>query len=92
MQAVHDLLAPECHTVTAAAHLGQPAVSRLTTAPRQSSAPYLARVTPVPLLPLQVSPVFGEKKASREEWEDMVRDVFKVRARAGMCGPELWPL
>ncbi|KAL4430802.1 hypothetical protein ABPG75_006058 [Micractinium tetrahymenae] len=25
-----------------------------------------------------VSPIFGEKKASREEWEEMVHDVFKV--------------
>jgi len=25
-----------------------------------------------------VSPVFGDKKSSREEWEHMIADVFKV--------------
>ena len=25
-----------------------------------------------------VNPIFGEKKSSREEWEQMVQDVFKV--------------
>lgn len=40
VRAVHDLLAPGCHTV---------------------------------------APIFGDKKASRQEWEEMVRDVFQVR-------------
>lgn len=27
-----------------------------------------------------INPIFGERKSSREEWEEMVKDVFQVRA------------
>lgn len=29
-----------------------------------------------------INPIFGDKKASREEWEHMISDVFEVRAEA----------
>ena len=45
--AVHDLLAPDCHTV---------------------------------------NPVFGDKKASRQEWEETLRDVFKASGRGSGVG------
>lgn len=37
-----------------------------------------------------VSPIFGEKKASRQEWEEMVHDVFKARLQ-WQCDSDLHP-
>lgn len=32
-----------------------------------------------------INPIFGETKGSREEWEEMVKDVFKVGGWVGGC-------
>ena len=46
---MHDLLAPDCHTV---------------------------------------NPIFGDKKASRQEWEETLKDVFRVRAETVALGEQ----